>query len=119
MGEQILAGLAVAVCAVLLLRLCVGERLRYRFDLAVRRAWNACRRVAIYVDKTQFIVPLLEKKTNSTFFLSRPRRFGKSLFISTIEHVMRGRQDLFKGLYIYDKIKWEQSPVIRLSLDKI
>lgn len=47
MGEQILAGLAVAVCAVLLLRLCVGERLRFRFDLAVRRAWNACRRVAL------------------------------------------------------------------------
>ncbi len=49
MGEQILAGLAVAVCAVLLLRLCVGERLRYRFDLAVRRAWTACRRAALRV----------------------------------------------------------------------
>ena len=49
MGEQILAGLAVAVCAVLLLRLCVGERLRFRFDLAVRRAWTACRRVALRV----------------------------------------------------------------------
>ena len=40
---------------------------------------------AIYVDKTQFIVPLLEKKTNAQYFLSRPRRFGKSLFISTLE----------------------------------
>ena len=49
MGEQILAGIAVAVCAVLLLRLCVGERLRYRFDLAVQRAWTACRRVALRV----------------------------------------------------------------------
>lgn len=73
----------------------------------------------IYVDKTQFIVPLLEKKTNSTFFLSRPRRFGKSLFISTLEYVMRGRQDLFKGLFIYDKIEWEEFPVIRLSMDRI
>jgi Predicted AAA-ATPase/PD-(D/E)XK nuclease superfamily len=74
---------------------------------------------AIYVDKTQFIVPLLEKKNNATYFLSRPRRFGKSLFMSTIEHVFRGRQDLFKGLYIYDKIVWEEYPVIRLSLDRI
>jgi hypothetical protein len=74
---------------------------------------------AIYVDKTQFIVPLLEKKNNATYFLSRPRRFGKSLFMSAIEHVFLGRQDLFKGLYIYDKIDWEAFPVIRLSLDRI
>jgi hypothetical protein len=74
---------------------------------------------SIYVDKTRFIVPLLAKKTNATYFLSRPRRFGKSLFMSAIEQVFRGRQDLFKGLYIYDKIKWEEYPVIRLSLDKI
>jgi Predicted AAA-ATPase/PD-(D/E)XK nuclease superfamily len=74
---------------------------------------------AIYVDKTQFIVPLMTKKNNDVYFLSRPRRFGKSLFMSAIEHVFRGRQDLFKGLYIYDKIKWEEFPVIRLSLDKI
>ena len=74
---------------------------------------------AIYVDKTAFIVPLLKNKNNATYFLSRPRRFGKSLFMSTIEHVFRGRQDLFKGLFIYDKIDWEAFPVIRLSLDKI
>ena len=74
---------------------------------------------AIYVDKTQFIVPLLTKKNNDVYFLSRPRRFGKSLFMSAIEHVFRGRQDLFKGLYIYDKIKWEEYPVIRFSLDRI
>jgi hypothetical protein len=74
---------------------------------------------AIYVDKTRFIVPLLEKKGNASYFLSRPRRFGKSLFMSAIEQVFRGRQDLFKGLYIYDKIKWEEFPVIRLSLDRI
>jgi hypothetical protein len=74
---------------------------------------------SIYVDKTNFIVPLLEKKGNASYFLSRPRRFGKSLFLSAIEHVFRGRQDLFEGLYIYDKIKWEEYPVVRLSLDKI
>ncbi len=49
MGEQMLAGLVVAVCAVLLVRLCVGERLRLRFDMAVRRGWVACRRFALRV----------------------------------------------------------------------
>ncbi len=74
---------------------------------------------AIYVDKTQFIVPLLAKKNNAAYFLSRPRRFGKSLFMSAIEHVFLGRKDLFKGLYIEDKIDWETFPVVRLSLDRI
>ena len=74
---------------------------------------------AVYVDKTQFIVPLLAKKNNSNFFLSRPRRFGKSLFLSTLEHVFLGKKELFKGLYIYDKIEWETYPVIRLSMDRI
>lgn len=74
---------------------------------------------AVYVDKTAFIVPLLKKENNATYFLSRPRRFGKSLLVSAIEQVFKGKQELFKGLYIYDKIEWDTFPVIRLSLDKI
>lgn len=74
---------------------------------------------AVYIDKTQFIVPLLEKKANASFFLSRPRRFGKSMFVSALEQVFLGNKDLFKGLYIYDKIEWDTHPVIRLSMDKI
>jgi Predicted AAA-ATPase/PD-(D/E)XK nuclease superfamily len=74
---------------------------------------------AIYVDKTQFIVPLLAKKYNAQYFLSRPRRFGKSLFLSTLEQVFLGKKELFKGLYIEDKIDWDTYPVIRLSMDKI
>ena len=49
MGEKLLAGFTVAVCAVLLLRLCVGERMRHRFDAAVRRSWYACRCRALRV----------------------------------------------------------------------
>jgi Predicted AAA-ATPase/PD-(D/E)XK nuclease superfamily len=76
---------------------------------------------AIYVDKTQFILPLLGKENNATYFLSRPRRFGKSLFVSALQHVFEGKKDLFKGLHIYDKINWNDYnfPVIRLSLDRI
>ena len=47
MGEKIIAGLTILVCLVLLLRLCVGERLRYRFDLTARRAWLKLRRWAL------------------------------------------------------------------------
>ena len=49
MGEKLLAGFTVAVCAVLLLRLCVGARLRHRFDVAMRRGWYACRRSTLRV----------------------------------------------------------------------
>ena len=74
---------------------------------------------SVYVDKTQFVVKLLENEAKPSFFLSRPRRFGKSLFVSTLEQVFLGKKELFKGLYIYDKIDWTTYPVIRLSMDKI
>ena len=74
---------------------------------------------SVYVDKTQFVVPLLQNTANPAFFLSRPRRFGKSMFISTLEQVFLGKKDLFQGLYIYDKIEWDTYPVIRISMDKI
>ncbi len=45
--EQILAGIVVAVCVVMLVRLCLGARLRYRFDAAARRAWFSVRRTAL------------------------------------------------------------------------
>jgi hypothetical protein len=68
----------------------------------------------LYIDKTEFIFRLLH--LGKPFFLSRPRRFGKSLMISTIESVFKGRKDLFKGLYIEDKWDWtQQFPVIRLD----
>ena len=49
-------------------------------------------------------------------FLSRPRRFGKSLLLSTIEYLYEGKRELFKGLYIEDKWNWsEKYPVIRIN----
>lgn len=74
---------------------------------------------AIYIDKTSFIMPLLSSIYESCFFLSRPRRFGKSLFLDTLEQFFLGKKELFEGLYIYDKVSWESYPVIRLSLDGI
>ena len=74
---------------------------------------------SVYVDKTEFIERLLRNTAKPSFFLSRPRRFGKSMFVSALEQVFLGKKELFKGLYIYDKIEWDTHPVIRLSMDKI
>jgi len=74
----------------------------------------------VYVDKTQFI-PKLEK-LSIAYFLARPRRFGKSLFISTLQAYFEGRKELFKGLAI-EKLKaeagseWQSYPVLKLDLN--
>ncbi|MFN8577984.1 MAG: AAA family ATPase [Candidatus Sericytochromatia bacterium] len=72
----------------------------------------------LYVDKTEDIYNLLSTR-GTYFFLSRPRRFGKSLLISTLEEIFLGNQELFKGLYIYDKIEWKKYPVIRISMNEL
>jgi len=68
----------------------------------------------IYVDKTRYIYELLS--SSKYIFLSRPRRFGKSLLLSTIRYLYEGKRELFKRLYIEDKWNWEQKyPVIRIN----
>ena len=54
----------------------------------------------IYVDKTGFAKQLIEQ--GKYYFMSRPRRFGKSLFLSTLAEVFKGNKELFKGYAIYD-----------------
>ena len=71
----------------------------------------------IYVDKTEFIYVLVN--SGAYYFLSRPRRFGKSLLVSTMYYLFRGEKDLFKGLYVYDKWNFEEYSVIRLDLSEI
>ncbi|MDR1302062.1 MAG: ATP-binding protein [Treponema sp.] len=69
----------------------------------------------LYIDKTKQILRLIERGT--VFFLSRPRRFGKSLLVSTLQALFQGRKDLFEGLYIVDKVDWNKRyPVIKLDL---
>lgn len=72
----------------------------------------------VYVDKTSYVHRLVEG--SKFYFLSRPRRFGKSLFVNTIEALFQGKKDLFKGLFIEDKWNWEQTnPVIKISFSNI
>ncbi|MDR1097799.1 MAG: ATP-binding protein [Tannerella sp.] len=68
----------------------------------------------LYVDKTQDIYRLVSG--NRIVFLSRPRRFGKSMLISTLDALFSGRKELFEGLYIYDRWDWTQRyPVIKID----
>ena len=70
----------------------------------------------LYVDKTKYIEKLLEG--SKYYFLARPRRFGKSLFLSTLRYFFEGRRELFKGLYIDSTDwKWEPYPVLYLDLN--
>lgn len=64
----------------------------------------------LYVDKTKWIHYLVTRE--KAYFLSRPRRFGKSLTISTLKHLFRGNKDLFKGLFIEDKWDFKPYPVL-------
>jgi hypothetical protein len=74
---------------------------------------------AVYVDKTAYIYDLCYP-IDKGYFLSRPRRFGKSLTLDTINELFAGNKALFKGLWIEDKWDWTDTyPVIRLSLDAI
>lgn len=69
-----------------------------------------------YVDKTNFVYKLADE--GKYYFLSRPRRFGKSLFLSTLEAYFLGKKELFKGLAIYDlETDWKKYPIFHIDLN--
>ncbi|MCI5178820.1 MAG: hypothetical protein D3911_05755 [Candidatus Electrothrix sp. AW3_4] len=67
----------------------------------------------VYIDKTREALELIENY--KYVFLSRPRRFGKSLFLDTLAEIFSGNKELFNGLYIRNKYDFESRPVIRMS----
>ena len=70
----------------------------------------------VYIDKTALIHQLVSR--GSIYFLSRPRRFGKSLMISTLEAYYEGRKELFEGLAIAGLEKdWFQYPVFHIDFN--
>lgn len=72
----------------------------------------------LYVDKTESIYNMV-KDPFGMYFFSRPRRFGKSLTVSTLEAVFRGEKELFRGLYIYDtQYSWDKYPIIHLDFGR-
>ncbi len=71
----------------------------------------------IYVDKTKIILKMITE--GAEYFLSRPRRFGKSLTISTLKEIFKGSKDLFKNTYIYNSnYDWIEYPIIHFDLSK-
>ena len=75
------------------------------------RSGNYC-----YIDKTELIYKLV--KSGQYYFLSRPRRFGKSLLISTIETYFQGKKELFEGLAMETlETEWTEYPILHLDLN--
>ena len=72
------------------------------------------KRNCYYVDKTPYVESLLDGGTH--YFLSRPWRFGKSLFLDTLKELFEGSEALFEGLHIHSRHDWAlRHPVVRLS----
>jgi len=72
----------------------------------------------LYVDKTQYLYELV-RYSKGVYFLARPRRFGKSLMISTLEQIFKGNKELFQGLWIYESdYVWQTHPVIRFDFSR-
>ena len=72
----------------------------------------------LYIDKTEILYNLM--RGGRVFFLSRPRRFGKSLLLSTLKYLFKGEKELFKGLWIEDKWDWDDKyPVALIDFGKM
>ncbi|GAB4497018.1 MAG: ATP-binding protein [Anaerolineales bacterium] len=73
----------------------------------------------LYVDKTRLLYEIIQHESG-IYFLSRPRRFGKSLLLSTLDEIFQGNRELFKGLWLYDSpYNWQKHPVIRFDFSLI
>ena len=87
-----------------------------RYPVGMQTFSNIIEEGYVYVDKTGYIKPLLNQ--GKFIFLSRPRRFGKSLLLSTLKAYFEGRRDLFKGLAADGMdLDWTPSPVLRFDLN--
>ena len=92
----------------------MAEKRRYGIGLQ----WfpDIIKRECVYIDKTAYVYKLAHNG-GKNHFLSRPRRFGKSLLVSTLQAYFEGRKELFKGLAIEQmETEWTQYPVLRLDL---
>ncbi|WP_133282180.1 AAA family ATPase, partial [Cardinium endosymbiont of Culicoides punctatus] len=95
------------------------QKLEYTGILPIgKSSIEAVIRSGYYVDKTKHAETLF--KEEATVFLSRPRRFGKSLFVSTLEEIAKGNKELFQDCYIYNSgYDWKKYPVIRVDFSNI
>ena len=87
-----------------------------KYPIGIQNFEDLRRNCYAYVDKTNFVYKLADE--GKYYFLSRPRRFGKSLFLSTLEAYFQGKKELFEGLAIYDMEKeWKKYPIFHIDLN--
>ncbi len=87
-----------------------------KYPIGIQKFEELRRKDFVYVDKTEYIYQLAS--TGKYYFLSRPRRFGKSLLISTMEAYFEGKKGLFKGLAIEQlETEWIEYPVLHIDLN--
>ena len=89
--------------------------------IGIQSFYDIRRNNFIYVDKTQKI-HALASNPKWAYFLARPRRFGKSLLLSTLSALFQGQRDLFAGLWIEQEGRWDwqqQHPIIHLDMTEI
>ena len=75
-----------------------------KLPISIQTFENIIRGEMLYVDKTEFIYNLTRK--GKYYFFARPRRFGKSLLLTTLKSFFLGKKELFKDLYIYDSLPY-------------
>ena len=87
-----------------------------KYPIGIQNFGEVRRGGYVYVDKTPWMWKMIDE--GKYYFLSRPRRFGKSLMISTLEAFFSGERELFKGLYA-DTVEWDwqQHPIMHLDLN--
>ena len=91
---------------------------RRRLSIGIQTFSEIINRNLLYIDKTGLIHQLIT--AGKVYFLSRPRRFGKSLLISTLKAIFKGQKALFNGLAIYQTdYDWQTYPVIHLDMSKL
>ena len=87
-----------------------------KYPIGIQNFEDLRRNCYAYVDKTNFVYKLADE--GKYYFLSRPRRFGKSLFLSTLEAYFQGKKELFEGLAICDMEKeWKKYPIFHIDLN--
>ncbi len=86
-----------------------------KYPIGITTFWEMVRQNYVYVDKTEYVYKMAS--SGKYYFLSRPRRFGKSLLVSTLKAYFEGEKDLFENLALGRLEKeWVKYPVIRLDL---
>ena len=90
-----------------------------KLPIGLRNFKNIIEQGYLYVDKTKQIYELIDQ--GQLYFLSRPRRFGKTLLLSTLKEIFKGNKDLFKGLYIAEQTDytWKPYPILQFNFAKI